>query len=262
MEQSATPDITTYLVPFLTAGSSHWVLAILQRRRRRNLHVRIYDSMSFAGGAATSNAAERLIGHAVPGDTEIHVEKVQCPQQSDLSSCGIFVLVFALFEVAGVPLPDSIDGRRWRELFLAWALETSLSSVQDSYSGIKGLQQDGKDLARITKQCPEVSRAIWTFSDPPAATAADLAETRIRDLEILATRTNELIEHTLRIENSRRDDVVALLAWVQNDVRPALSRLSDLAADTQGELVRRHDHVSLKVQQVRASINSLEAMRK
>jgi len=113
LSKIATGEHDRLLLPIHKNG--HWILVILNRSDTR---LDLYDSLDPVQQSDPAYFAhiERLIAIPLHGDTWTW-EKPRCTQQRDSNSCGVAVLMFALFAITGIHLPETVDWVMWRRLF-------------------------------------------------------------------------------------------------------------------------------------------------
>jgi hypothetical protein len=119
----------------VNVANQHW-LSVLLNCSEATAHV--HDSGPLP--KPSSDAQQTVINHLnvlktfLPeelGDGTVDVG--QCPLQQDGYNCGVFTIVNSFFLAAGIPLPESLDGRLWRHLLLAMTTESSLASILPQY---------------------------------------------------------------------------------------------------------------------------------
>jgi len=102
---------------------NHWALAVLKVRERRSIVMDSLkgDSVNKAVVPILCDVASRFLPTPYDDFDSWQVQQVQCPQQRDGVSCGLYVCVFALFQAADLDLPQSLDPPLWRNVLHAIA---------------------------------------------------------------------------------------------------------------------------------------------
>ncbi|KAK1761698.1 hypothetical protein QBC33DRAFT_318048 [Phialemonium atrogriseum] len=112
-------DITIFLP--LNLGNTHWVLVYLVVASKSAVLV---DSLS--SPVHTRQALDMVrafVSRFLPDTTSTWDQWTFAmrlgPQQPNVSDCGVYTIVAALYQAAGIPMPDTLDGALWRRLVLA-----------------------------------------------------------------------------------------------------------------------------------------------
>lgn len=139
-----------WVMPLLVSGD-HWALITIENVART---VTFWDSLEdpaheskarrilhdFEQFVRTSPAIEyQLASEAFAfGDKSWAFAVQKCPQQENQTDCGIYTLVFAVYKVLGLTLPESLDVGLWRQLFkhLLQADSAVLDVSNDQTTGI------------------------------------------------------------------------------------------------------------------------------
>ncbi|EFQ36533.1 uncharacterized protein GLRG_11692, partial [Colletotrichum graminicola M1.001] len=102
-------------------ATDHWSLAQVTVHRNENdgLRIRVshYDSASqVAATDRVRKAFSSIVSQEAPGSS-FEFEAMECPQQEDCYSCGIFATVFLTHLIHGTEMPHSIDPQQERRQF-------------------------------------------------------------------------------------------------------------------------------------------------
>ncbi|WYZ36136.1 hypothetical protein EsH8_XI_000019 [Colletotrichum jinshuiense] len=105
-----------YLLPLLVV-ENHWTLAILRRRRRGNIEVDLYDSLtSDAHNKAARQQLDDFCGRYLADSSRLlpgYAASMPCPQQRNGYDCGVHVIALSAYLVAH-RTPPAIDSWLWR----------------------------------------------------------------------------------------------------------------------------------------------------
>ncbi|WDK23751.1 hypothetical protein CGRA01v4_15043 [Colletotrichum graminicola] len=217
-------------------ATDHWSLAQVTVHRNENdgLRIRVshYDSASqVAATDRVRKAFSSIVSQEAPGSS-FEFEAMECPQQEDCYSCGIFATVFLTHLIHGTEMPHSIDPQQERRQFqkllgdferqTADASNASIDLTRKSLDKVTGgshARPDEKSRSSTKRRCSEIS--------------GDTDEECIRSLMVddeVCSKISKLIEST-----------EASLVHLTAELKRAQSRSRDAATrkeDARLELVR------------------------
>ncbi|KAK1826072.1 hypothetical protein QBC39DRAFT_30385 [Podospora conica] len=184
------------LVPLNTGG--HWVLAHIQFGSR---HVHLYDSLSterHRDTAAASGLVHSFLVRFLGEDpSQWQVTLCASPQQSDRSSCGLFVIATAFYIAAQLPLPaQPFDPLLWRSV-----LSCLLSTPREEGHLLWPFTAEDDDAVTKVRLSPTAPmEAYRAFQDGLVSGSLSVMQTKSL-LQTITENTNALLD-----ENQERID--------------------------------------------------------
>ncbi|KAK1957367.1 hypothetical protein LY78DRAFT_552950, partial [Colletotrichum sublineola] len=108
------------LILTVNLGNTHWVLCVIEHAEQAATSMRLMDSMpSNANTARAQDLVSAFVKHYLPKTNKTRQGRLRptlSNTQSNISDCGTFVFVFALFAITEEPLPAHVDCRFWRRV--------------------------------------------------------------------------------------------------------------------------------------------------
>ena len=157
----------------------HWTLAAVDFHKTT---ITVYDSSPTSQYERDINnimqaLASYLNRHEKLQGSTWKIDQQRQHQQSNFYDCGIFVLIFALMDATGSPLPSQISSLHWRQIFQYFIdpIQDVTSSATTSVSGSPlGIKSYGMDTihSETASLCKSLSQA--TFHSKSAEGCLDL----------------------------------------------------------------------------------------
>lgn len=138
-------------------------------------------------------------------DWKVVIKK--CPQQNNTDDCGVYVIMFAIHQVCGLNLPESIDVGLWRHLS-------------------KKLLQSGSFVADVGNEQPtDIAPQDPTLSQDPLNYFKTLGQRRSSDLEDARKQAHHSA-HTLKCLERIQEQVVSFHAQKAQTHRETLEAIN------------------------------------
>lgn len=216
------------------AGKCHWVLFVAFPQQQR---IDLYDPLPVADHStilsplrtAPNTTAPELPGLRDWGTWPVTARS--CPRQSDTHSCGVFVVVFALYLCVNRPLPAQLDGVLWRRL-----ISDLCHDLQDwdQYDPHQDDRPDGGSDPAYAHECDkrlaeiqQVTQGITARAPSPSSHPATFS----RSMTSYSARVHESVE----MLKQRETDLYRSISTTVNyavDAHQVLQGLANALGDT------------------------------
>ena len=168
--KSLSPGDSTLVFPLQVKGN-HWALIVVDTA---NDTAEFWNSLSnpkhdIEAQNAVHNLGRSLRGGSdrMPNDAapiEWIVTPQPCPSQDNSNDCGIYTIVFAMYRILNVPIPQSIDSHLWRQVLCILLDEgTELTLNDQEQHSAEGPISDPTKRAFRTAEVQDILRKDTTL---------------------------------------------------------------------------------------------------
>ena len=147
---------------------NHWTLAVVDFYKTT---ITVYDSSPTSNYEQESDSVMQALTSYLKQHEKLQeamwkTSQQRQHQQSNFYDCGIFVLIFALSDATGLPVPSQIHGPQWRQIF-RYFIDSKEYVISSSATTESGLRLDIKSqtmdiiLSKSASLCKSLSQARY-----------------------------------------------------------------------------------------------------
>ncbi|OIW23098.1 hypothetical protein CONLIGDRAFT_674603 [Coniochaeta ligniaria NRRL 30616] len=181
-------------------------------------------------------------------DKDIQPYPQQVPQQQDANSCGVFVIVFAMFSITDTPLPASLNIEAWRLLLLAMVKGCSFSSVLEPH------------LLQV-EEATTLPPIITDIPPPTSPSTTQSLFAHIRHLESTALTLRAALTQHKTFYTARLTEITTLLTFLTTEATPVLARLTTVADESLATLDNQQTLFSHDEETLRKAVEVLKGVK-